>query len=153
MTETMTEYADEIDAQRVAAEAYKEEATQNYKTIVDDGIKRHEDLQENWDVRLELLVNKIYVLGNSTADTEALRTEMEQKLLDERVAYEEAQRQSIEDFQRQMNNLHKLVATQQKANDLVMTSLNNAIADIRRQLADMSQQLSLYLQNQAQIVR
>ena len=153
MTATINEYAAEIDAQRIAAEAYKEEAAQNYKTLVDDGLARHKVLQQNWDVKLELLVNEIHILGNSTADTEVLRAEMEEKLLKERQAYQRAQRRSIRQFQRQMDNLHKLVESQRRANEITMARMDRAIADIHRQLEDLSQQLTLYLRNQAQIIQ
>ena len=153
MMKTLNDYAKAINEEKESSDSFKKEAIQDYKDMVKEGVRRHEELKDAWGGRVKLLINQIYVLGNSTVSTDELREEMTQRLEKERKQYQREQRRAVRYFQKQLDNMQKLITRHMKATDATILNMNQAIEDIRHQLRELSNQLTMYLKSQSRLIK
>ena len=149
----MNEYAGEIDKQRIAAIKHREETERRFRKMIEEGI-RHRNL-DNAERKAEIksLVEQYKKLSEMVATTEEVRREMAEEIRREKKAYLASQRRSAKHFQRQLNRMEKIISGHMETTQAAIRTLNLAIEDIRRRLYDMGNQLIVYMQNQAQLIR
>ena len=152
MMQTMTNYTARIGLHKEQQLQYEEARTTELRRLIEDGVVSQKNLRTTFETTVSKIERRFEAVANVTVVTEEMQKSFDRRMARARREFKEEQKRAAEDFQRQFNAMYNLMTTHLQSIDAMVTSLQKAIADIQRQMQDMSRQLTMNLANQARLI-
>ena len=153
MVIAMDRYAGAIDEQRMIAVKHREATEKRFLKLIEEGIQHRNKESAERKEEIQKLADQYRALSKMISTTEEIRRQMAEEIRREKKAYLASQKRAAKHFQRQLSRMEKIISGHMETTQAAIRTLSFAIEDIRHRLREMSQQLIVYMQNQAELIR
>ena len=152
MMQTVTNYTARIGLHREQQLQYEETRNTELRRIVKEGVVSQQNLRTTFETTVSRIERRFEAVANVTVVTEEMQKSFDRRMARARREFKEEQKRAAADFQRQFNSMYNLMTNHLKSIDAMVTSLQRSVANIERQMQDMSRQLTMNLANQARLI-
>ena len=152
MIVAMTEFSRAIEEQRMASSEREKYLELEMAEMMAQGRDTLKNMDKVWQARIDDLNEDYAFLAENALTDEKMLSAMQKAFAEERKIYLESRAEESARFQDQFKFLQRMLSSHIETTLATVSNLHEAVKDIRLQLRNMNEQLTIHLKNQSKLI-